>query len=285
MGRHLVESLLSKNANVTVLVRRKDALPSQSSIEMIEADILKDFDLPKFDIVFHLAGFIDVSECLKNPRKAFEVNALGTLNLLEKVGKKAAKFVYASTIGVYGENATVPVDEKQMPLPTEIYAASKYAAENIILSYKKTCGINAVIARIANCYGEGQNDRFIIPCIIRQLLTKDIVELGCITSIRDFLYVKDVISALVLLAQKAEEDVYNVGSGIGTIIGDIPKFFSTIANKKWEVVSLESKKRPVGINRSIADVSRLKKLGWTPQYSLQDGLLKTYRYYQERLKF
>ncbi len=287
IGRHLTEELLRRKLDVTVLIHRKSH-PSfeNGKTQVIQADICDFPDLQMFDVIFHLAASINVSDCLKNPRKTFEVNVLGTLNLLEKTKESVKRFVFTSTMGVYGRAEKIPTDEDQPLLPRGLYATSKLAAENVILSYKRSCGVNAVIARIANCYGEEQNDDLIIPCIIQQILTKNVVELGCTTTVRDFIYIKDVVTAIILLAEKGEADIYNVGSGIGTPVGKLPEILADITNKYLQVFSLKNRTRDLSleIDQSVADISKICKLDWSVKYSLLEGLQRTCDYYCQKMK-
>ena len=284
IGTHLVEELIAQKLKVVVLARDLTKLTFDTShVTVIPGDITADFELPHVDVVFHLAAFATVPRCIKDPKTALHVNTFGTVNLLEKLKDMSPRFVYASTLGVYGRTSHELVKEEDRTSPVEPYAASKLAAEHFVVAYKRAYHMNTVVARIFNCYGEGLGTHLVVHQIIDQLLHKDTVELGNTEPIRDFIYVKDVVDALIFLAEHGDEDVYNVGTGKGTSIQELAETLATIAGKEAAITSVEHRKqsKTVEINTSIADISKIKTLGWKPKHLLVEGLKRTYQHYHD----
>lgn len=283
VGPYLVRELVKKEANVIVLI--KDYVDNLSGLEdhitMINGDIVEQGSLKNAmdgaNIVFHLAAVSNVNYAIAHPKETFEINATGTLNLLEESRQnEVEKFVYVSSSHVYGIPKYLPMDEKHPVDPHEPYAASKAAAEMLVNTYALNYGLKTTTIRPFNMYGAGQSEGFIIPSIIKQAHEKEIVELGNLTPTRDFLYITDAINGILSIAESGE-GTYNLGSGTETSIKEIVETVINIINPDKKFVSMQSRKRPeaIEIPRMYADVSKLIKLGWSPVVGLKDGLMKT----------
>lgn len=182
IGKSLIKELRRNNIQMIGLdkVSGKD-ITKWSDIE----------PLPKIDVVFHLAALTFIPFCLRNPREVYEINLLGTLNILEYCRKFNAKLVYASSY-VYGTPEYLPIDEKH-PLQAENpYTRSKIIAEKLCKSYHEDYNINIVILRPFNVYGPGQRSDFLIPLIIKQIKGNNKIQLKDPKPKRDFIYVKDI---------------------------------------------------------------------------------------------
>lgn len=283
VGPYLVRELLKKEAKVTVLIKNYvDNLEGlEDHITMINGDIVEQDSLKNavdsVNIVFHLAAVSNVNYAIAHPRETFEINATGTLNLLEDARKnKVEKFVYVSSSHVYGIPKYLPMDEQHPINPQEPYAASKAAAEILVNTYALNYGLKTTIIRPFNMYGAGQSEGFIIPSIIKQAHQKEVVELGNLTPTRDFLYITDAINGILSIAESGE-GTYNLGSGTETSIKEVVETVISIINPDKKFVSMQSRRRPeaIDIPRMYAEVSKLKKLGWSPAVGLKDGLMKT----------
>lgn len=283
VGPYLVRELVKKEANVIVLI--KDYIDNLESLEdyitIINGDITEQGSLKNamdgVNIVFHLAAISNVNYAIAHPRETFEINATGTLNLLEEARQnKVEKFVYVSSSHVYGIPKYLPMDEKHPVDPHEPYAASKAAAEMLVNIYALNYGLKTTIIRPFNMYGAGQSEGFIIPSIIKQACEKEIVELGNLTPTRDFLYITDAINGILSIAESGD-GTYNLGSGTETSIKEVVETIISIINPDKKFVSMQSRRRPeaIDIPRMYADVSKLKKLGWSHAVGLMDGLMKT----------
>lgn len=228
--------------------------------------------------VFHLAAATFVPESWESPQKFYRTNIMGTVNVLDFCHRHNCSFTLPSTY-MYGIPEYLPVDEKH-PLQTDVspYHSSKGVAEQIAQFYVKKMGISGVILHIFNVYGFGQKKNFLIPLILYKVLSPEIQEILVedLEPKRDFVYIDDVIQALILsMKQPAGTfDVYNVGYGkswsvlevIETIedVFDIRKPYATKGNRRLgEIMD------------TVAETSKIQtNLGWTPHYDLRQGIMK-----------
>ncbi|MCG2737333.1 MAG: GDP-mannose 4,6-dehydratase [Candidatus Methanoperedenaceae archaeon] len=283
VGPYLVRELLDRKAQIKVLTMDKPGNPTgfEDEITLVRGNItdpgsLKDI-MKDADVVFHLAAVSNVNYAIAHPRETFEINATGTLNMLEEARKNnIGKFVYISSSHVYGVPQYIPIDEKHPVSPREPYAASKASAEMLVNAYALNYGLKTAIIRPFNMFGRGQSEDFIIPSIIKQAYQKDTIELGNITPTRDMLYIKDAINGMLTIAEHGD-GIYNLGSGRETSIKEVVETVINIIDPAKKYVSVESRKRSnaVDIQRMCADISKLKMLGWSPEVDLRDGLMKT----------
>lgn len=286
VGPYLARELLDRKARIKVLTmdKARNLANLEDKITLVRGnitdpgslhDIMKDID-----IVFHLAAVSNVNYAIAHPRETFEINATGTLNLLEEARKnKIEKFVYISSSHVYGIPQYLPMDEKHPVSPREPYAASKASAEMLVNAYALNYGLKTMIIRPFNMYGPGQSEDFIIPSIIKQANEKDTIELGNLTPTRDLLYITDAINGMLTVAEHGD-GIYNLGSGRETSIKEVVETVINIIDPAKKYVSIESRRRSnaVDIPRMCSDVSKLKMLGWSHEVDLRDGLMKTILY-------
>ena len=283
IGSYLVDKLNEKGYNVSILIKSINSdrrYKEKNKIKIIIGDIKdKNLNLNSFNLIYHLAALTNMKECYDDPQKAFKENVEGTINLITKMNPKC-KFVYISTLGVYGEPKYFPVNEDHPTYPIEPYAASKLAAENFIMGYCKSRKLNYCIARLFNVYGPKQNTEFLIPKIITQIIRSNKIQLNNLDSTRDFIYIDDVIEALYLISEHGKNDIYNVGTGKETSVGEIIELLKKIThnNIKQEIFRKRGFKNSV--RRSVADITKIEKdIGWHPSTNINDGLIKTWGYY------
>ena len=243
-------------------IRNKDAL----------IDIFKDEEI---DTCVHLASKISVQESITNPGDTIDVNIKGTFNVLEACSNTNVKnLVFASSSTVYGEPKTLPISEKEQLDPLSPYGASKIAGEALVASLKNTGKIqNAVSIRIFNVFGEGQSFGYagvITKFAERLSASLPPVIYGDGNQTRDFVFVDDVVSAIILsagAADKIQEErsssspssyahILNVGTGRALKIRDLAQMMIKIFDLDLEPVFAESRRGDI-VN-SLADISRLK---------------------------
>jgi UDP-glucose 4-epimerase len=238
--------------------------------------------LENVDAVFHLAAIVNVDFSVKNPLPVDEVNVKGTLNLLEGCLKsKVKKFICVSSCAVYGEPEYLPIDEAHPTKPLSPYAVSKLAAEHYCKVIHRLYGIQTVILRYFNVYGPRQSKgpySGVISQFIEKLKQKKVpVIFGDGAQTRDFVYVDDVVGATlsVLDCKECAGNTINIGSGRATSINEL-------CNTLLELFSMRDVKPKHGppkageIKDSCADIGKAEKLlGYTPKFSLKDGLRKT----------
>jgi len=206
---------------------------------------------------------------------------MGTQNMLEISRKINSKFLFLSTSHVYGKPKTLPIREDHSTIPTSVYSASKLAAETICQSYAKSYGIDCSILRIFSVYGPNSPPHLVTSRIISQILTKDVLQLGNIKTKRDFIFVNDVISAIKLVMKKSKGfNIYNVGNGKSHSILELCNLLQEIGNKKISIKAKKSLFRKNEIDDIISNSSKLKKLGWKPIFSLNEGLKITYEWFK-----
>lgn len=246
-------------------------------------------DVPKLwtmlqgvDCVYHLAARVRVPESIYYPGDYNDCNVGGTVALMEAVRDTGVKrVVLASSAALYGDQAEQPISERQPPNPNSPYGVSKLAAEYYVSTLGQLNGIETVSLRIFNAYGPGQDlppsYPPVIPHLLRQALTGgSLVIFGDGRQTRDFVYVDDVIDALVtaVTASEVNRAVINIGSGQETSIHDLAGQIARVTGRKADV--LYNKTQGRGVTRLVADVALAQKLlGWSPSTGLDRGLRLT----------
>ncbi len=233
------------------------------------------------DSVLHLAAQSFVPRSFENPRETFEINLIGTLNLLQalQAQKFAGRLLYVSSGDVYGQVPLdcLPVDETRLPEPRNPYAASKVAAEQLCLQWHRATGLDVVIARPFNHIGPGQDRRFVIPTLASQVIAikqskqKPLIEAGDIDVTRDFTDVRDIVNGYLALLQRGiSGTIYPLGSGQERTIRELLKSMCVIAGVDAEVFQDPAKLRPAEQRRMVASHRLINAhTGWQPQIPLE----------------
>lgn len=287
LGSHLRDTLADEDVNVTLLVRPGTTVDSASNETILRGDITNSetLDIDGHEAVIHLAAQTSIERSIEMPIPTWKINATGSLNILEAVrDADIDRFLYASTASVYGPPESLPIKESHPMNPTEIYGASKVAGDRLAHAYCRTYGVPTIIARIFNTFGPGQQMHNVVPVIINQALEEDIVELGNLSPSRDFLYVKDTISALMTILSEGKcGETYNIGSGNDVQIGKLAEHVIELIGKDIEIVSTMDRQRDnnVEIPRHVADISKIHHIGWKPSYGLEAGLEETIQAFKQ----
>lgn len=241
--------------------------------------------LPKADVVYHLAAQSNVPESTRDPAGTWDVNANGTLRLLEWArAQDVGRIVLASTAHVYGRTERALVDETHPTRPGSPYGASKLAAEALVQSYQATYGLAGVIVRPFNMYGPGQGPGFLIPDVLAQLRGGRELLVGDTSPVRDFTYIDD---AVVMLAKAgsvpaASGMTMNLGSGVGHAVRDVIETAIRVSGSKLRPQVDEKRLRPVDVPELVVDNRRAREvLGWRPMISLEEGLRRTWAAFAE----
>ena len=238
--------------------------------------------LQEVDVVYHLAARVSVPESVLYPRDYNTVNVGGTVALMEAMRDVGVRrVVLASSGAVYGDIADQPLKEIVTPNPRSPYAVSKLAAEFYVRTIGGLWGIETVSLRIFNAYGPGQHLTAshppVVPHYLKQALRGGtLVAHGDGTQTRDYVYVDDVVSALVAAATAPNINglVINVGSGIETSIKDLIKCVLEVTGNQAEVIY--NAKTSGGVSRMRADLSLAsQKLNYRSSISLGEGLRLT----------
>ncbi len=285
LGSALSNRLVADGHEVLVLddLSNRSVTPLDPRIEFTEGDVdsvsLLWSLLAGVDCVCHLAARVSVAQSILHPRDYTRVNVGGTVSLMEAVRDTGVRrVVFTSSGAVYGYQQQQPVHETDLTHPDSPYAVSKRSAEQYIQTIGELWNIETVALRIFNAYGPGQSlpssHAPVVPRFIQQALTGgSAVIFGDGNQTRDFVYVSDVVDAIVKSATTAgiSRQVFNIGSGVETSIEKLVQEIELATGKR--VNCIYNREKSGGVERLVADISRAQlKLGFRPHRSLAKGL-------------
>ncbi len=294
IGSRLCERMVEEGASVRAFVRYTSRaeigllklLPSEilGNVEIIRGD-LRDFNAVEqaakgVDTIFHLGALISIPYSYVHPVETVQTNVIGTMNILEACRKTGANLVHTSTSEVYGTALRVPIDEDHPLQGQSPYSASKIGADKLVESYYRSFDIPAVSIRPFNTYGPGQSNRAVIPTIITQALSGDVVRLGNLDAIRDFTYLDDTVDGFLLagMADLWNGETFNLGTGEEITIAAVAEFIFRIMGKQPKIQVEPARLRPEKseVMRLISDNRKAKEvLGWQPKVGMEEGLRRT----------
>ena len=303
IGTHLVDTLVERGAQVTALVRynsRNDwgmleerYRNGADGIRVILGDVTDAGCVRKAvegnEVVFHLAALIGIPYSYEAPDSYVRTNMLGTLNVLSaSLSAGVERVVHTSTSEVYGTALYTPIDEAHPLQGQSPYSASKIAADKMAEAYFCSFDLPVVTLRPFNTYGPRQSARAVIPTIVTQALTSDIIQLGSLDPVRDFTYVSDTARAFVLAAERdgVVGKTIHTGSGIGISIGELAGRILEKVNPGARIISGGERVRPEKseVMRLVCDSRRAwEELGWRPEVALDEGLSRTIAWVREHL--
>lgn len=290
IGANLVRMLADKNCKIKVLdnlsVGKKENL-AQDDIELIVGDI-RDEELIKkvtkgIDVIVHLAAHTNVIESIENPQLDFNINVVGTFNLLRNAvsSQSVETFIFASSNAAVGEQ-TPPITEEAIPAPISPYGASKLACEAYCSVFAGSYGLRTVSLRFANAYGPYSTHKTSVAArfIGNVLQDKPLLIYGDGGQTRDFVYVDDICRAIILALENDRAiGVFQIGTGIETKIIDLAKKIAAISGKNNEIIFVPSKKGE--ILRNYSDIAKAREiLSFNPTVHLDIGLRKTYLWFE-----
>ena len=294
IGSHVVDALLGEGYEVTVI----DDLSSGNAARVPGAAQLRELDVVDFAAldavvqevgpraIFHLAAQASVVASVEDPGRDCEVNVKGTLNVVEAAGRCGASVVFTSTGGaLYGDEAPMPTREDRIPAPLSPYGASKWAAEAYVKTWSLSSGIPHAVCRLGNVYGPRQSphgEAGVVAIFAHHLYTGRAPKLfGHGKPTRDYVYVADVVSAL--LAASGKSGTYNIATGVETDVMTVWSELRKVAERSGPgagVSELEPELadlRSGELKQSCLDVSlAARELGWRPEVPIADGLRLTY---------
>lgn len=293
IGSHLTEHLVQAGARVTALCRRSAASAYnlahvRGDIDVIEFDLVRD-DVAhllregQYEIIFHLAGSARLKAAIDNPGDDLDQNTTATLKLLEGVRRASPSttVLYTSSAVVYPGGGGEPIREDDPTGPTTPYAISKLAAEQYVTAYARLFGLRSAVLRLFWVYGPRLRKQIVFDLMTRlRAEPEHLVLQSDGTEALDFIYVADVVEALMVVATKAalNGEVYNVASGRPLTTVEMAK---TIARAMGASPTISFSGRPsIGTTkRWIADTSKLASLGFTPCVSLEEGIMRTTKWF------
>jgi len=304
LGSHLVQALQDHGAEVVVLRRdRRPPTPVSAAwldrVGVVEGDVtdreLLRRTLEEFGVrtVFHLAAQTQVGVARREPVSTFASNIEGTWSVLEAARQTGGveQLVLASSDKAYGPQPQLPYDEDMPLLADEPYDVSKACAELLVRTYARSYGVGAAITRCANFYGPGdRNWRRLVPGTLRSVLSGEppfIRSDG--TMVRDYLYVKDGVSAYLTLAEAMADDpglageAFNFSAEVTLTVLEMVRRVQDAAGTDLEPIVANEAVGEIPSQhlsaRKAADVLR-----WRPRYGLDEGLAETVDYYRELLR-
>ncbi|MEM2897254.1 MAG: NAD-dependent epimerase/dehydratase family protein [Candidatus Bathyarchaeia archaeon] len=293
IGSFLSEKLVQLGAKVTVFdnlsngsLNNLKAIIDDENFEFILGDLLDKRSLKKAikgkELIFHLAANPEVRLGYDNPEIDFNQNLLATRNLLEALRseKCSKKLAFSSTSTVYGEAKVIPTPEDYGPLiPISLYGASKLGCEALIFAYSHLYGLESIIYRFANVVGSRSNHGVIVDFMEKLSINpKELLILGDGNQTKSYLAVEDCISAFFYGLENAKSsiEVFNVGSEDTINVKKIASIVIEEMGLKNVKLSFKSVKNGRGWMGDVKfmqlDVTKLKKLGWSPKYNSEQAI-------------
>ncbi len=284
IGSNLADHLINIGHKVVVLdnfvsgKKSNLAQHKKKDLKIVKIDISKGKNLDKYfkgaDYIFHLAALAQIIPSIKNPKKYYKNNVIGTLNVVEGAKKvKIKKLIYAASASCYGTPKSFPTSEKDKIDLRHPYAVTKFIGEEIVMRYASMFNMPNISLRFFNVYGPrldilGQYSAVMGNFISQKKNKKPLTVVGDGKQTRDFIHVDDLVSALVKVIQsKSVNKIYNLGSGKRTSINTIAKLFG--GKKKFIPF------RPGEPKNSQANILKIKKeINWKPKISIEEGIKK-----------
>lgn len=296
IGSTLVNRV-SKNAEIVIVddlsmgdLKNIEGL-AERQIQFVEGSVT-DTDLMKrvlsnnqFDYIFHFAAVASVADSVARPVETHQVNFESVLNLLEfcrNYQNDLKRLVFASSAAVYGDEPTLPKAEESVIRPLTPYAVDKFAAERYALNYATLYGVPTSAVRFFNVYGPNQNPASPYSGVLSILTDRyqkrlngeeaSFTLFGDGSQTRDFVFIEDVVDALLLVAESAESlaNVYNVGTGDAISLNDVIKVYRDFL--KTDLPIHHEAVRSGDIPASYANIAKLKSLGYAPKYTILSGI-------------
>jgi GDP-4-dehydro-6-deoxy-D-mannose reductase len=302
-GRHLLRSLqevegaeLAATVLGTPPVEPVEDLKRVQWLEMdvgSEASIREVIDRVRPDQVYHLAGQASVGRSLDAPLETWEINATGTLRLLAALSDVGGtqRMLMVSSAEVYGhvDAESQPIGEDAPFRPVTPYGSSKAAAELIAWQMGAAAGVDVVVARSFNHIGPGQDDRFVLPSMARQLVQirrgegAPVLLVGNLEVERDFLDVRDVATAYRCLMDRGVAGVaYNISSGVPRSLLAVVRRLLELSRAGARLEVDPERLRAVDIPLLVGDPGRIRGLGWVARFELDQTLRDLLREAEER---
>jgi NAD dependent epimerase/dehydratase len=295
IGSHLAETLVREGASVRAFVRYTSR-GDLGWLEAAEPELVRELEIFRGDlvnpeavasavrdrdVVLHLGALIPIPYSYVHPREFVAANVTGTLNVVEAARRTGLeRIVQTSSSEVYGTAQKIPIHEEHPLHPQSPYAGTKVGADQLALSYQRSFGTPVVVVRPFNTFGPRQSARAVIPTIVSQALSRDVVELGATGTTRDFLYVADTVAGIMACGATPgiEGEVINLGTGVEVPISGVVERVLRLLGREVPVALDEERLRPPDseVERLVADITKARTLlGWASNVDLDEGLRRT----------
>lgn len=294
IGSHIVEHFHQK-ADVRVLDNLRSGYKENIKgfdVEFIEGSITDRPCVHKavqdVDYVFHLAAMISVPESMEKPIECLQINAGGTLNVLQEAASAGVKkLCFSSSAANYGDNPTVPKLETMVPEPKSPYAVTKLDGEYYCKMFSDEGWLQTACMRYFNVFGPRQDPgsayAAAIPIFIHKAVRNEPITIfGDGEQTRDFIYVKDIVAANVYLAEHADlPGVYNVAYGKRQTINDIAREIIELTGSQSQIQYAPP--RAGDVKHSQASIDKITAAGFKPSASFSEGLTKTIECFSKKI--
>ena len=289
VGANLVPVLLERGADVRILdnfsLAGRDRV-ADLDVEVLEGDV-RDPDavaraVEGVEAVIHLAAFGNVVDSIAEPRENFDVNARGTLVVLEAAAHAdARRFVFASTGGALLGDAPPPVDESSVPRPISPYGASKLCGEGYCHAFRGSYGLQTVALRFANAYGpRSEHKKGAVTAFIKRALQGDpLVIYGDGSATRDFLYVEDLCRGIAAAVAESADGIVHLASERETSLGALAAMIVDIVGTDVPIEHMPARRGEVERNFALARRAS-ELLGFRAAVSLEEGLARTVEWFR-----
>ena len=297
IGSHLVESLSKKNYEILILTK---SLSKKSNLSTLNKNIkIKKVDITNFNkvgkiietfkpnMIIHLAGNTSHSKSFEKPLQDVDSNTKSTLFMLEKIRqlKIQCKFILGSTFIVIGKPKKLPVTEKSSCNPTTIYGTNRLASEHLCKIYHELYGINTNIFRITNSYGPREQiipNKNAVNFLIHKAFMKEKISIyNNGEFFRDLIFVDDVISGITAIINKGKPgELYWISSGKKFWFKNFAKLLNKYTQCKVDYPPTPNYTKKVDVGNFVVSNTKLKKLGWKPKITINEGIKKTLEFFE-----
>jgi UDP-glucose 4-epimerase len=277
LGSNLLQALKLEQVDFFVLSRSAHGLSNYFGVDLTNRNaVQKVIEEVKPDIIYHFAAKISRARDFDHYEEMVNVNVIGTLNVLRAIQQLRCHFIFTSSSEIYGNNKS-PFHEKMIPQPVSPYSLTKMQAEVLIETFCKFHQIPYTILRIFNFYGPNMPEDFFIPQIIAVLERNEDFIMTKGEQTRDFLYIDDVVAALLLAAKESNalNETFNVCSGLAVKLNELATEISSHINSSGKVLFGGIPYRENEVWEMLGDPSKIKeKLGFEPQINIENGVKK-----------
>ncbi|MEB7999186.1 GDP-mannose 4,6-dehydratase [Staphylococcus saprophyticus] len=285
---HIIDNLSTGDlGNIPFVPKKNIHIKDISDYEYIESIFQKN----GFTYVIHLAAMVSVVETIEKPIQSNRVNidaSINLLNLIKEYNPNIKKVVFASSAAVYGKLDGLPKSVDSLIEPLSPYAIQKYASEQYTKIYNDLYNIPTVSLRFFNIYGPRQNPKSdysgVLSILNQRFLEKQkFTFFGDGEQTRDFVYINDLVQAfwLVLNSDEVNGEIFNVGTGRQTTLNEIFEVFQK--NYNYSIPYEYEDERKGDIKYSYADITKLEKIGYSPSYTINEGIREYLRYNKNNL--
>lgn len=285
LGSHLCAYLKSLDAELVSCVRESESEGGgdERIVELSERDVL-DSLLDEHTCLVHLASRTSVSASVRDPRGEVDANLLLGLNALESARKAGARFIFASSISVADERSPFPHREEVPVRPKSPYSACKASIELMAGSYGNCYGLDYRIARIGTLFGSDIR-RFAIFEFVKKSVEDGRIDIkGNGEQLRDYIHVDDACEAIARIALLGDpQSIYNVATGYAISLKDLAKLILRLQGKDPSLVTTGNWESVGDVDKWEIDISRLRGLGFAPEWTLESGLTEMIRSVSEEM--